>query len=52
MEVTLKETVVKQISETMINVAETINRGFTKTELIGKIIEKQTNINAKQCKEV
>lgn len=52
MELTLKETVVKQISETMINVAETINRGFTKTELIGKIIEKHPLIDANQCKEV
>lgn len=51
MELTLKETVVKQISETMINVAETINRGFTKTELIGKIIEKHPLIDANQCKE-
>lgn len=52
MELTLKETVVKQISETIIDVAETINGGFTKTELIGKVIEKYPLVDANQCKEV
>lgn len=52
MELTIEREVADRVAKSAIDIAETINGGFTKTELIGRVVEKYPFVDANQCKEV
>lgn len=52
MELTLEKSVVSQVSESVVAIAENINGSFTKEELIEKVQKANPLVDAEQCAEV